>query len=181
MPLTHFQLVVIQRITEHKEKETVRFEAERARIRAEEQAAAAELSAAHALPVLVHFSAAGQTGRQAVGAPRFAAVPPEPVKLSATKLQIPMVAMTGGALEFRLDQIETRLGFSLTAEFLCQLGVEDALDRASGRYRAHDFSKLCTALIHHIGQVQAQVGQPDNGRPSSTVNRTGQPYPNPFA
>jgi len=189
MTHNHFQLVVIQRINEHKEKEAVRLEAERARIRVEEQVkvqreaevtdrkrtseeagnqvetTAAELRVTQDLPVVVHLSAATQTVCHSEGAQHFAALHPNLVKLPVAMVQLPIVAMAGGAREFRLDQIGTRLGFSVSAEFLCQLGFDAAgRDLAAVLYNEHDFSRICTALVSHIGQVQAYFRQPNNGQ-----------------
>ena len=56
----------------------------------------------------------------------------------------------------KLDQIAERLGFTLTADFLKQLGFEPAAtDRASKLYHERDFTHICAALIQHVNSVQA--------------------------
>lgn len=56
----------------------------------------------------------------------------------------------------KLGDISTRLGFTLSAEFLRSLGFE-AVERKQGAqlYRASDFPRICVALVHHIQAVQA--------------------------
>ncbi len=54
----------------------------------------------------------------------------------------------------KLGDINARLGFALTAEFLRGLGFEPAgRDRAAVLYRAMDFAGICASLIAHIGRI----------------------------
>jgi putative phage-type endonuclease len=58
----------------------------------------------------------------------------------------------------KLGDITTRLGFTLTADFLSTLGFDPVgQERAAKLYRASDFPRICAALIAHIQSVQ--VGQ----------------------
>ena len=55
----------------------------------------------------------------------------------------------------KLGDISSRLGFTLTADFLASLGFEAvAQERSAKLYRASDFEAICTALIHHIQGVR---------------------------
>lgn len=56
----------------------------------------------------------------------------------------------------KLGDITSRLGFTLSAEFLRSLGFE-AVERKQGAqlYRASDFPRICIALVHHIQAVQS--------------------------
>jgi len=56
----------------------------------------------------------------------------------------------------KLGDINVRLGFALTADFLRSIGFEPAgRERAAVLYRAADFPRICAALIEHIQQAQA--------------------------
>lgn len=61
--------------------------------------------------------------------------------------------------ELRLGQMADRLGFSLTAAFLSELGFEPAAtERASKLYHESDFPRICAALvarIHSACQLQS--------------------------
>jgi putative phage-type endonuclease len=55
----------------------------------------------------------------------------------------------------KLGDITTRLGFTLTADFLSSLGFDPVeQERAAKLYRANDFPRICAALIAHIQSVQ---------------------------
>ena len=55
----------------------------------------------------------------------------------------------------KLGDITSRLGFTLTADFLSSLGFEPVgQERAAKLYRASDFPRICAALINHIQGVQ---------------------------
>lgn len=55
----------------------------------------------------------------------------------------------------KLGDVNSRLGFALTADFLRSIGFEPAgRDRAAVLYRASDFPRICAALIAHIQGVQ---------------------------
>lgn len=61
------------------------------------------------------------------------------------------------ATTLRLGQIGERLGFSLTADFLKNLGFEPAAtDKASKLFHEADFPLICMRLVAHIQNVQAK-------------------------
>lgn len=57
----------------------------------------------------------------------------------------------------KLGEISTRLGFTVTADFLRLLDFEPAAtDKAAKLYHEAQFPLICAALVKHIEQVQAQ-------------------------
>ncbi|UVL22419.1 YqaJ viral recombinase family protein [Pseudomonas donghuensis] len=64
---------------------------------------------------------------------------------------------TDDGQRIKLGDISTRLGFTLTADFLSSLGFDAvAQERSAKLYRASDFPRICAALVHHIQTVQTQ-------------------------
>lgn len=56
--------------------------------------------------------------------------------------------------ELKLGQISARLGFTLTATFLSDLGFEPAAtDKAAKLYHESSFPLICKALVQHINDV----------------------------
>ncbi|WP_324710441.1 YqaJ viral recombinase family protein [Pseudomonas citronellolis] len=83
----------------------------------------------------------------------------EPVAQVAQRqaVSVAVVAPTeDDGLRIKLGDINNRLGFALTADFLRSIGFEPAgRERAAVLYRAADFQRICAALIAHIQQAQA--------------------------
>lgn len=66
----------------------------------------------------------------------------------------PAAAVDDGQ-RIKLGDINGRLGFNLTADFLRTIGFEAVgRERAAVLYRAADFPAICSALINHIQQAQ---------------------------
>lgn len=84
--------------------------------------------------------------------------PQEPEPVAATPIKTTAAAQqpVDDGQRIKLGDISTRLGFTLSAEFLRSLGFE-AVERKQGAqlYRASDFPRICVALVHHIQAVQA--------------------------
>lgn len=81
---------------------------------------------------------------------------PTPVVAVATATVAPITQTPADdGQRIKLGDITTRLGFTLSAEFLRSLGFE-AVERKQGAqlYRASDFTRICAALVHHIQSVQ---------------------------
>lgn len=81
---------------------------------------------------------------------------PAPVVAVATSTVAPITQTPADdGQRIKLGDISSRLGFTLSAEFLRSLGFE-AVERKMGAqlYRASDFPLICAALIHHIQSVQ---------------------------
>jgi hypothetical protein len=49
-----------------------------------------------------------------------------------------------------LGQINARLGLTVTADFLADLGFQFRADRASKLYRVSDFEAICNAIAKHV-------------------------------
>lgn len=83
--------------------------------------------------------------------------PQEPELVAATPIKTTAAAQqpVDDGQRIKLGDISTRLGFTLSAEFLRSLGFE-AVERKQGAqlYRASDFPRICVALVHHIQSVQ---------------------------
>jgi hypothetical protein len=164
-------LVIRTRIADHQDKEAKRLEAEREKIRAEEQAKAqreADARAAEALRLQRAEDArvAAEAAAEAAAA-LAAAAPPPPASAAAPapapsapavvpfqRAAAPMPA-TNEAATMKLGTICDRLGFTLTAAFVSEvLGIRhSATDKAAKLYKPSDFPRICDALVQHIGSV----------------------------
>jgi hypothetical protein len=56
-----------------------------------------------------------------------------------------------------LGMLKDRLGFTVTADFLAELGFEATAVKASRLYRKSQFGDICAALVQHIESVRAEV------------------------
>lgn len=138
-----FQLLVTTRIAEHKKAEETRLEAERKRIREEEEARAT------AKTVIAQAAA------------------PEPIKAPVAAVQVSahtnvqaIAHAPATPPDLHLGQIAARLGFILTADFLRTLGFEPAARKGAAMlYHERDFDRICVALINHIADVRLQRQQ----------------------
>lgn len=114
-------------------------EAERSKIRAEEEARAKE-SAAQAIqeaaPVI------------AMPVPNIAAQAPNISQAQARS-----------ALSMSIGTISKRLGFTVSREFLSSIGFEGKKDRAAFLYHEADFGPICAAIARHVVAVAAQEGK----------------------
>ena len=158
--------LIKSRIADHVAAEAVKEEATRARIQAEEEAKAEARAAAAQAEAMAQ--AAADKAREDVIAraqveaqkPALAIVELSPVAIKEVATHVPVckivqVDQTDPTL--RLGQIADRLGFVLKADFLKQLGFEPAgQDRAAVLFHEADFMAICTALIDHVKEVQAQ-------------------------
>lgn len=160
-----FAALVENRIAAHEKAEADKLEAERARIRAEEQARAdreaqARLEAAAEREKNEAFLAGAEQreqerqaemaravllSRQAKPAPSPSVVPlrrAEPAQVTPPTLRL-------GVINDRLSPIQ------VTADGLAALGFKpSANDRASKLYHEHEFALICAALVRHIEAVQ---------------------------
>lgn len=167
---------------EEKAKAEARAEAERERIREEERAALAKEQAAKEQAERERI-AAEQRERDAAERQRLekeraekaaereslaAEASPQPVaELSDTAFVAEMAKPLNlqpaatAALQpvddgqrINLGDINARLGFSLSADFLRSIGIESVgRERAAVLYRASDFARICAALVAHIGRL----------------------------
>ena len=141
------------RIAEHQQAEQRRLDAERERIRAEEQARLQREQAEKDRLERQRIAA-----EEAEKAPEKDCAPqppaaPEPPRLVQAEPDKPAPAADDGA-RIKLGDINARLGFSLSADFLRSIGFEPAgRERAALLYRAADFDSICSALIAHIDRA----------------------------
>lgn len=158
--------LVKMRIAEHQAKEAARLESEREKIRAEEQAKAQR-----------EAQAAEQARQREEEGQRRAA---EAVQAEAERMRkaqedrelaelkkadqaaanvIPMRAaapVAATAPTLKLGEIGERLGFSLSADFLANLGFEAVKVKNACLYQERDFPLILMRLIAHIQAVQAK-------------------------
>lgn len=138
-PVEDFQMVVKARVTEQKTKNQKLIDDAAAATKA-----AAELAATPA-PALVAAPVANVVQM------------PTPQESAARILaaRLPDVQKTPPTL--KLGQIGERLGFSLTGDFLKNLGFEPAArDKSALLFHESDFPLICAALVTHIIQVQTK-------------------------
>ena len=176
-PLDDFKLVVTARIDARRRAEEARLEAERERIRKEEAAklaaqtesikpptAAADLavSLGAALVDGPHFVPSAHANDGFIQSMRVAELARAPVPPSGdfTYMRcIPDVQPESDAIDsppaLKLGEINARLGFTLSADFLAQLGFVAHQERSARLYHERDWPHICAALIRHI-QAEAR-------------------------
>lgn len=141
-------------------------EAERAKIRAEEEAKAAAKAKAEQDAAQAEFNR--QQGLREAEAVRIALAeqqkktPPEPVASVPAANHGAVETPARGLREttqdngatMKLGDIGARLGFMVTTDFLESLGFKPVrIEKAARLYRQCDFQPICDALIRHIQQV----------------------------
>lgn len=83
---------------------------------------------------------------------------PAPAPAAVVRLAPRAPAATTSAPALKLGEICSRLGFTVTADFLTGLGYAPAAtDRASKLYHEQDFAHICAALVAHIEALQAKA------------------------
>lgn len=133
--LEAFKAIVTQRIEAHKQAEEKRLEKEREKIRMEEEAKAAE-------KVKVEPPAS-------VTAPPVEVPPPVAPIAKITAPEKP------GAM-INLGEINNRLGFSVSADFLEALGFAARIEKNAKLYSASDFPAICEEISRHVLAVSSQ-------------------------
>ena len=136
-PADDFENVVKMRVSEHQQAEAKRIEAEREKIRAEEQAKAER-------------EAQAKLSAQQAQAPQ-----PEQVT-QPTQIIVPVTAKTEqmGEATLTIGMINERLGFVVNAEFLAQLGFEPEQVGKFKKYHEHDFVEMCARIVRHVYNIQ---------------------------
>jgi predicted phage-related endonuclease len=161
------QALVAARIAEHKAAEERLLEAERQKIRAEEEAKA---RAAAAREQQEREDAERRQREEQEAAQRrelieaqerkqredrdAAASTPAP---SPAVIPMPTRAPAQSAARtLTLTSVAQRLGFTLPAAFVTEkLGVAGEKDRSATKFSEHEFDEICTALLHHVDYVRA--------------------------
>jgi putative phage-type endonuclease len=146
--------VIKLRISEHEAEQAKKLEAQREQIRMEELAklkrdadeAARQAEQAKPAPV------------EAAPTPATVAAP-EPLHTQAVELRQVASAVDQAADDgqrIKLGDINGRLGFSVSADFLGSIGFEPVgRERSAILYRAADFPRICDALVRHITNAKS--------------------------
>lgn len=148
--------MITSRVAQHKAKEAARIEAERERIRVEEQAKAQQEAAAQAAIERTRAEAAARAATVAdhpvIASPAVAVVVPAIVQLVKP---LPVTADPADPATLNLGTICARLGITMTSAFVSDiLGVKhSATEKAAKLYRKSDWKIICTALHNHIGYM----------------------------
>lgn len=166
-PADDFAALLSMRITNHRAEQEKILEAERAKIRAEEQAKAEREATAKARAEqaerdaeaarLAHELAEREAVKIEAESPKWSAEVianshhSDPLVLNT----IPRITITelpeDDGKTLKLGEIGARLGFSVTADFMAQLGFQPvATEKSAKLYRASDFGRICVAIINHI-------------------------------
>jgi predicted phage-related endonuclease len=158
-PAEDFQLLIISRIEQHKKDEATKLEAERERIRQEEEIKARTAAAQEQAKREAAELAAKQAEESAKETPQAVAPaivqPGKPYVVSANDTQVkpeeaaPTVVDDGSTM--KLGDIAKLLGFSLTEQFIEELGIKPTgRERNAVLYRCADFPAICERLIASI-------------------------------
>lgn len=155
--------IVKGRIAEHeaaeKTKAEARAEAERERIREEERLRLEQEQQAQAeqAATVTDLPQAQPAAAEPLSDEAFVAQVSEAINLRPTASVAPAQAVDDGQ-RIKLGDINARLGFSLTADFLRSIGIESiGRDRAAVLYHASDFGRICTALVAHISSLEQRI------------------------
>lgn len=129
-----FQAIVTQRIDAHNQAEKDRLEKEREKIRLEEEAKAAE--------------------KVKIEPPAAVTEPPVEVKQHAAPIEN-IAPVKPGAM-MNLGEINNRLGFSVSVDFLFVLGFAFSTEKNAKLYLASDFPAICEEISRHVLAVSSQ-------------------------
>jgi predicted phage-related endonuclease len=161
-PEEDFHLLVNTRVKEHEQAEAAKLEAERERIRQEEEARAtakaeAEAAAAKSAAPVVSAPTAQP---QAVAQPIQAVIAPANDDQVKTAAPSPMI---DDGSTMKLGDIARLLGFSLTEQFLADMGIQPTgRERNAVLYRSADFPHLCQCLISNINAASVDFIEGQN-------------------
>jgi putative phage-type endonuclease len=175
-----FTALLMSRVSQHKEKEAKRLEAEREKIRAEEQAKAQREANERAAEEIRKLDAERKAAAEQVTAAnqtRFeqpACVEEKPKSETQPALsiaseqqpaaiadEIPQpvlgarIALPADAClpKIKLGEICTRLGFTVSAEFLASLGFEATTEKNAKLYNEASFPAICRRISDHTLRV----------------------------
>lgn len=183
-----FSSLIAARQATHRAAEETRLEAEREKIRAEEQAnaqrEAAEKAAAEkreadakaaaekaeqdridaeAIRKLDEDRRAAQTQAAAdalAALPKIDQVTPSLDQVIHAVVPEQVASAISPAPTLKLGDITSRLGFTVTAEFLSSLGFEpETTEKNAKLYRSDHFPVICRFLIKHIEKVANEAGE----------------------
>ena len=149
-----FAALLAMRTNARKEAEAKRLEAERERIRAEEQAKAQREANEKAAAEIRRLDAERKANAMAEAEKLAAEMAPACVEESARSETQPALTVaheTQDGPTIKLGEICTRLGFTVTADFLASLGVSPvATDKNAKLYDANRFPTICRLISEHV-------------------------------
>lgn len=158
--------LVTNRINDHKRKEEQRLEAERERIRAEEQTKAqreadariaAERKAAEEAATAESAKAAkaAEQVKPVIAAPAANADPFVDARPPFPAAEFQQIAQAPDEEKptLTLGEINTLLGFVVKSDFLASLGFDATVHRNACLYRESDVPKICAAIAQHLAMV----------------------------
>lgn len=178
------QALVSNRINEHQRQEAAKEEAQRERIRAEEQAklqreadekrrseeaeAARVAQAAIAVAATPAPATAPEVKTYDNGAPMFSTTTfkdnGEPIMLTPEGKRSVFCDLNDDMTDasekptLKLGEINARLALlAVTADDLAELGFAATLERGSKLYRPSDFPKICAAIVRHVQAIAQGV------------------------
>ena len=157
-PADDFANVVKMRVTEHQQAEQKRLDAERERIRAEEQAKAEREAKA-----VIEAERAQAEAQAKLSEQQAQATQPEPVQQPAQTIAPLRRAHAASNSEYMgeatltIGLINERLGFVVNAEFLAQLGFEPEQVGKFKKYHEADFAGICEAIAAHVKDVASTL------------------------
>ena len=78
----------------------------------------------------------------------------DPIKINLpfNSISVPDAQYDTGA-KMNLGSINTRLGFTVSADFLAKLGFVYAVEKNAKLYREADFSRICMAIAKHVSDI----------------------------
>jgi len=137
-PMEDFTLTISSRIEQHKKAEADRLEAERERIRHEEAAklAAAQQQEVRPSPSEEFYPVSKSAQPTIQAAPKVASE-----------------SSQRGEPSLKLGDINSRLGFNVTCDFLSSLGFDAHSVGAKKLYHEEDFGSICGAIVKHIEKL----------------------------
>ena len=155
-PFDGFKQAVTARIALRKQAEEARLEAERERIRNEEAAKLAAQAESIKPPPLAAADLAASLGAALVGGSHYVPSTRDHEAVGVVHASAPT---SDDAIDsppsLKLGEINARLGFTLSADFLAKLGFVAHQERSSRLYHERDWPHICAALIRHI-QAEAR-------------------------
>lgn len=146
-PADDFAALLSMRVAQRKEAEERRLEAEREKIRAEEQAKAQREAAEKAAAEKREAEANAASEQKATGG----------IPLVGEKQAVADVSIIHEGETMNLSQINAALGFTVSADFLASLGVIPIRqERAAKLYGASEFATICRLIQEHLTRAMTR-------------------------
>ena len=161
-PMDDFVLTITSRINKAKADEAARLEQEREKIRAEEQSKAQREAKAEqdriAAEAIRKLDEDRRAAQAQAAADALAALPKAEVVTNHVEQPLEMVDQPAPTIvkeslsvaqALKLGEINARLGYTVSAEFLASLGFVATTERSAKLYREQDFPAICRKIADH--------------------------------